>query len=97
ERLPQFPGVPTVSESGFSGFEYPVGLGIFVRTGTPSALQDKLNADIRKAMHEPSFVELMGKSATVTTDLSASECKARWARETAGYGELIRKSNIKFE
>ncbi|QHE87514.1 Bug family tripartite tricarboxylate transporter substrate binding protein [Hydrogenophaga sp. BPS33] len=97
ERLAQFPGAPTIAESGFAGFEYPVGLGVFVRHGTPVGLIQKINADVRKVMNEPSFVELLAKSATVTTDLGASEFKSRWVRETKGYSDLIRTSNIKFE
>ena len=97
ERLNQFDGVPTVSESGYPGFEYPVGLGIFVRTGTPAPVVEKLNAHIRKVMHEPSFMDLLAHSATTTTDLDASDFKKRWARETAGYKQLIQNSKIKFD
>ena len=97
ERLTQFDGVPTVSESGYPGFEYPVGLGVFVRSGTPAPLVEKLNADILRVMHEPSFIELLAQSATTTTGLSASDFQKRWARETAGYRQLIQKSKIKFD
>lgn len=97
DRLSQFEGIPTVSESGFPGFEYPVGLGIFVRAGTSQVVVQKLNADIRKAMHDPSFVELLAQSATTTTDLSAPEFQKRWIRETSGYRQLIVKSKIKFD
>lgn len=97
ERLSQFEGVPTVRESGFPRFEYPVGLGVFVRTGTPAALVERLNADIRKVMHDPSFVELLTQSASTTTDLTAAAFQKRWAQETEGYRQLIQKSKIRFD
>ena len=97
QRLTQFEGVPTVAESGYAGFEYPVGLGIFVRAGTPRHLVERLNADIRKVMHEPTFLELLENSATVTTELSAGEFRARWTNELNKVQQLIKKSNIKFE
>ena len=96
-RLAQFDRVPTVSESGYAGFEYPVGLGVFVRSGTPAALVEKLNSDIRKVMHEQSFIDLLAESSSVTTNLQASEFQKRWTRETAGYRQLMQKSNIKLE
>lgn len=97
ERLTQFDGVPTVAESGYAGFQYPVGLGVFVRAGTPKALVDRLNADIRKVMHEASFLEILAASATVTTDLTASEFRVRWEKEVTQVQRLIAKANIKFE
>ena len=97
ERLSQFEGVPTVRESGFPRFEYPVGLGVFVRTGTPAALVERLNADIRKVMHDPSFVELLTQSAATTTDLTAAAFQKRWAQETEGYRQLIQESKIRFD
>ena len=97
ERLSQFEGVPTVRESGFPRFEYPVGLGVFVRTGTPAALVERLNADIRKVLHDPSFVELLTQSASTSTDLTVAAFQKRWAQETEGYRQLIQQSKIRFD
>jgi tripartite-type tricarboxylate transporter receptor subunit TctC len=97
ERLKQFSGVPTVAEMGYPGFDYAVGLGIFVRRGTPSALINRINADIRSVMHEPSFLELLGQSATVTTDLSANDFRDRWQAQERDLAKLISTSHITFE
>ena len=96
-RLPQFAGVPTVAESGFAGYEYPVGLGVFTRAGTPRPIIERLNADIRKVMHEPDFLELLAQTATITANLTAGEYQARWKRETSQLQQLIVKANIRFE
>jgi tripartite-type tricarboxylate transporter receptor subunit TctC len=97
ERLPQFPGIPTVAESGYAGFSFPVGLGVFVRAGTPPALVDRLNTDIRKVMHEPDMLEILAQSATITSDLTAAEYQARWTREAQELAQLISTAKIKFE
>ena len=97
ERLSQFPGAPTVAESGYAGFSYPVGLGVFVRAGTPAALVHRLNADIRKVMREPDMLEILAQSATATADLSAIDYQARWTREEQDLAQLIAKAKIKFE
>ena len=96
-RLSQFPGVPTVAESGFAGFSYPVGLGVFVAKGTPKAIVDQLNTDVRKVMHEPDLLDILAQSATSTTDLTPAEFLARWSREAQELSQIIARANIRFE
>ena len=58
---------------------------------------ERLNADIRKVMRDPSFIELLAQPATKTTDLTAAAFQKRWAQETEGYRQLIQKSQIRFD
>jgi tripartite-type tricarboxylate transporter receptor subunit TctC len=44
------PGVPTVSESGYPGFEAGSWFGMLAPTGTPRPIIDKLNAAVKVAM-----------------------------------------------
>ena len=96
-QLAQFPGVPTLAQAGFAGLSFPVGLGVFVRAGTPRTVIDQLNADVRKVMHEADLLDILAQSATSTTDLTASEFQARWSREAQELAQLIAKASIKFE
>ena len=97
DRVPQMPGIPTIAESGYPGYDSPVGLGVFVRAGTPRPIVDKVSADIRRAMNEPAMVEWLAGLATVTTNITPDELKARMAREVTTYQQLIDKAGIKFE
>jgi tripartite-type tricarboxylate transporter receptor subunit TctC len=47
-RSPVLPDVPTVSEAGVAGYEAVIWLGFMAPTGTPKAIVDKLNAEIRR-------------------------------------------------
>jgi tripartite-type tricarboxylate transporter receptor subunit TctC len=49
-RSPQFPEIPTVSESGLPGFENNGWFGFFVPAGTPKAVIDKIQQDTAKAL-----------------------------------------------
>jgi len=49
-RLPQFPDVPTVSESGLPGFFFNSWFAILAPAGTPKEIVAKLNAEINKAL-----------------------------------------------
>jgi tripartite-type tricarboxylate transporter receptor subunit TctC len=57
ERLEQLPDVPTLAESGLSGFEATAWHGLFASAGTPPEIIAKLNAEVRKMAADPEFRE----------------------------------------
>jgi tripartite-type tricarboxylate transporter receptor subunit TctC len=94
KRLPQFPDVPTVSESGLSGFEFNSWFAMMAPAGTPKPIVEKLHAEITKALADPSIKEQLfglGLSPRGTTpDQLAADLKTQFAK----YGNLIRQANI---
>ena len=97
KRLPQFPDVPTVSESGLSGFEFNSWFAMMAPAGTPKPIVEKLHAEISKALADPSIKEQLfglGLSPRGTTpDQLAADLKTQFAK----YGNLIRQANITAE
>ena len=57
QRLPQFPDVPTVSESGLPGFEFNSWATVVAPAGTPRDIVARLNAEIVKALAAPDVRE----------------------------------------
>src|SRR6201995_2756651 len=53
KRLPQFPDVPTVSESGLPGFLFNSWFAILAPAGTPKDIVARLNAEVLKALSDP--------------------------------------------
>lgn len=53
ERVPQLPNLPTVAESGYPGFEGVGWQGLVVPKGTPSAIVQKISADVSKILADP--------------------------------------------
>jgi tripartite-type tricarboxylate transporter receptor subunit TctC len=53
QRSPQAPDIPTVSESGFPGFNAIVWNGPLAPAGTPKAIVDRLSAEIARAVRDP--------------------------------------------
>jgi tripartite-type tricarboxylate transporter receptor subunit TctC len=47
KRSPAFPDVPTVAESGLSGFDYDTWYGVFVPGRTPNAVIAQINKVMR--------------------------------------------------
>lgn len=97
KRLPQFPEVPTVSESGLSGFEFNSWYAMMAPAGTPKPILQKLHAEIVKAISDPAIKEqLLGLGLTpkgTSPDELAADLKTQFAK----YGNLIRQANITLE
>ncbi len=60
QRIQNLPNIPTLSESGLTGYETSSWYGILAPAGTPAAIVSKLNAEINKALQNP---ELRAKLA----------------------------------
>jgi tripartite-type tricarboxylate transporter receptor subunit TctC len=56
ERDPQFPDLPTISESGFPGFEAVAWVGLFTTAGTPKLIIDRLNGLVNRIIGDPAMV-----------------------------------------
>jgi len=56
-RLADLPDVPTVAEQGYPEFESSTWIGLFVASGTPRAINDKINASIQQVIDTPSYRE----------------------------------------
>jgi tripartite-type tricarboxylate transporter receptor subunit TctC len=53
QRSPLLPDVPTMEEAGFKGYVSTVWNGVFVRSGTPPTLVDRLNREIVAVLSNP--------------------------------------------
>ena len=54
-----FPGIPSIAESGYPGFEALAWNGIMVPAGTPRPIIDRLNKEINAIFNEPDVVQRM--------------------------------------
>ena len=66
ERSPVAPDVPTISESGYPGFDAIAWHGILAPANTPPAIIKKLNAEIVAALKDPETKTLLEKQAMQT-------------------------------
>jgi tripartite-type tricarboxylate transporter receptor subunit TctC len=66
DRSPVAPNVPTISESGYAGFDAIAWHGILAPSNTPPAIVNRLNAEIVKALRDPETATLLEKQAIQT-------------------------------
>jgi tripartite-type tricarboxylate transporter receptor subunit TctC len=97
-RLADFPGVPTMNEAGFAGFEETAPwVGYFAPAGTPEPVVMRLNQAINKALANPEVIATMknlGAEIAVTTP---AEFQAFLAADVARWSRVIKAANIKDE
>jgi tripartite-type tricarboxylate transporter receptor subunit TctC len=60
-RSPDLPDVPTIAESGLTGFEAIVWFGIWTPAGIPSSVKDRLAKDVASALVSPEMREQFKK------------------------------------
>ena len=72
-RSSVLPNVPTISEAGVPGYEAVIWLGIMAPKGTPQAIVDRLNAEIRKAVTSPDLEADWKKQGAVPMSMSPGE------------------------
>jgi tripartite-type tricarboxylate transporter receptor subunit TctC len=97
ERSSLLPDVPTVSESGLPGFEAAVRYGLLAPAGTPPAIVERLNRELRTITSSADMAKRIadqgGEPLTSTPEGYAADI----ARESAKWGPLIRRLGLKVE
>lgn len=96
ERMPQFPNLPTVIESGLAGFEVTSWQAVAAPKGTPVDIINKLHADIARGFRAPDLSQrftAQGFEVVVNTPAEASaffkEEIARWAKVVKASGAAV--------
>lgn len=95
KRNPQLPDVPTTAEAGVQGAEAPLWFGLWGPAGLPAELTAKMNADVRKALADPTVKERLVNGGNDTMDMSPQEF-ARFVRsEIEDYARVLKAAGVK--
>ena len=94
QRLPQFPEVPTVSESGLPGFEFNSWFTVMAPAGTPKDVVARLNAEIVKALADPEVKDKLHAQGLTIRGTSAEELGKATREQLARYAKLIKQNGI---
>jgi tripartite-type tricarboxylate transporter receptor subunit TctC len=93
-RLGTLPDLPPVSDTvpGFEAFEWN---GVFVPTGTPAAIVQKLNAGLNAMLDEPAVVDRLNKLNVEYKPGTPEDFRVFVAAELEKWGRVVRDANIK--
>ena len=93
-RLPQFPDVPTISESGLPGFVFNSWFAMLAPAGTPTPIIAKLNAEVLKALGDPEVRRKLEEQGFAVRGSSATELGILTREQLAKYARVIKEMGI---
>ena len=97
QRIGELPKVPTMSEAGIAGAEAEQWQAIFAPKGTPKAVVERLNTEIRKALAEPEVDDRL-KAAGVTLRAGTPDDLGTFQKaDIAKWAKVIKTANIKID
>jgi tripartite-type tricarboxylate transporter receptor subunit TctC len=96
-RLPQFPDLPTITESGLPGFEAVLHYGLMAPAGTPAPIVAKYNAALRATLDDPEVKARIVADGGDTLPSSPQEYAADIAKEEPKWSALIKKLGLRVD
>ena len=97
KRVPQLPEVPTVAESGYPGFDGVGWGGLIVPKATRADLVEKIGADVRQALGDPTMQQRIIDRGAVPDARGPKEWTEFVNAEIVKWGDVVRRANLKAE
>ncbi len=94
QRTPSLPDVPTLAESGVPGYEIEAWFGILAPAGTPSAIVERLNRELRAVFAMPEMQQRMAALAQNLVGNSPAEFSAFLKDEVVKMGEIVKAAGL---
>lgn len=97
KRVPAFPDLPTVAESGVPGYEFTLWLGLAAPGATPPAIVQRLSDMLVKTVQSPDVrTKLVAQSVEPVTS-TPRELADRIARDIIAYTKVVKESGARAE
>ena len=93
QRQKDFPNIPTISET-LPGVDPTSWLGLVVAPGTPVAIVNKLNRELRAVLAEPATAERFAQLGGLPAPSSPDEMRNRVQREVDRWTRVVKLGNI---
>ena len=97
QRDANLPDVPTLAESGITGFEYEIWYGVFAPAKTPRGVVEQVNAALQKALTDPEVVRKLVAQGAQPTPSSAEAFSRYVQRDTERWTRIVRDRKMRIE
>ncbi|WP_408593459.1 Bug family tripartite tricarboxylate transporter substrate binding protein [Limnohabitans sp.] len=97
KRHPDLPDLPTISEQGVPGYVTTIWIAFFLPAKTPTAVVEKMNADLKTILQRPDVRERFAKLGMQSASSSTGELDTLLKQELALWSRVVKDGNIKPE
>jgi len=94
-RLPLFPNVPTLNETGFPGFESSSYYGLLAPAGTPRPIINRLHAEVVKIIRSPESLERLASVGAVPVANTPEQFAEANRLDVVKWAKVIKEHGIK--
>jgi tripartite-type tricarboxylate transporter receptor subunit TctC len=96
-RSALMPDVPTIAETGLTGFEASLYYGLVAPSGTPQPVIDRLNKELKAALASDEVKKQLGADGTEITPTSPQEYADFIDKDEKKWSELVKASGVEQE
>ena len=97
KRSAALPKVPTIAESGVPGFEVTSWHGMFAPAGTPAAILNRINDEVRKGLSQPDAMDVLKQQGLDLATGTPQELAALVKTTSTKWGKVAKDVGIKVE
>jgi tripartite-type tricarboxylate transporter receptor subunit TctC len=97
QRLPTFPGVPTMKELGFADFTPRLWYAFLVPAGTPGDVVSRYHDAFAKVLADPAMQQRLGERGYLTETKGPAEISAQIKSELARWKTVVKENNVTSE
>ena len=97
QRLPSLPDVPTTAEAGYPKVDATSWFAVFAPAGVPKAVVDKLTADIRTVVQNPTFQQKAQEQGATADYQTPAQLGDKVRADLANWATVVKTSKIEAE
>ncbi len=94
KRTAQFPEIPTIAET-VKGYEFSSWMGTFAPAGTPRAIVEKLNAELKKAVADPAVAANLSSQSLIPMHMTLDEFAKEMQVQYERYAKIVKISGAR--
>jgi tripartite-type tricarboxylate transporter receptor subunit TctC len=97
KRLAKLPNIPTIAESGYAGFEATDWKGLVAPAGTPSAVVNRLNAEVGKILQNRDALDRLATEGSEPIGGSPEYFAGFLKAQSMKWGKVVKESGAKVD
>ncbi len=94
-RSPHLPGVPTMAESGFAGFDAPAWWAVLAPAKTPPEILKRMNEELNKILRQPDVAKRFDAQGIDIVGGTSDSARAFIERQMDIWSKVVKDNNIK--